>query len=71
MKLNLNSSFTVKALSAFTVFMSLFYIGGGLYFIFQGIEKHYWQGILVGSLLILYGFFRAFRAYQKQRNEKS
>ncbi|HUV01623.1 MAG TPA: hypothetical protein VMW32_11725 [Bacteroidales bacterium] len=50
----------------FSVFMVFFYIGAGIYLIFF-FETYLDRALLVilGSTLIFYGLFRAFRTYVK------
>lgn len=71
MKLNLNSPFTAKAMTAFAVLMALLYLVGGVYFMVLGSQKGYWPGILMGVVFILYGSFRTYRIYQNYRDENN
>ncbi len=49
----------------FSLFMVLFYIGVGIYLIFFFKQTYLDDALLVimGSVMIFYGIFRAFRAY--------
>jgi uncharacterized membrane protein len=63
----MNESRLMKQVGAiFGAFMTIFYVGIGLYLFLPNI---YWIDkflrILVGSTFILYGIYRAFRTYQK------
>lgn len=51
----------------FSVFMVLFYIGVGIYLIFYFKQTYLDRALLVivGSTMIFYGIFRAFRTYRK------
>jgi hypothetical protein len=51
----------------FSVFMVLFYLGAGIYFVFyfnlSNLNKP--VRVLLGSAFIFYGLYRAFRTYVK------
>ncbi len=49
----------------FSIFMVLFYLGAGIYFLFftrfSILDKSIW--VIMGSVFIFYGIYRAYRAY--------
>lgn len=51
----------------FSVFMVLFYLGVGIFFIFFSDKSTIDEPVrvIIGSTFILYGIFRAIRAYSK------
>jgi len=56
-----------QVLAIFSVFMVLFYLGAGWYFVFyfdlSNLDKA--VRVLFGSTFIFYGLYRAYRAYVK------
>jgi hypothetical protein len=64
----MNESRLMQQVTAiFSVFMVFFYFGVGIFFIFYSdrstIDKP--VRVILGSTFLLYGFYRAFRAYLK------
>lgn len=71
MRFQFRNSLAAKTMALFAAIMALFYLFQGLYFVILGIQRSFWQGLLLGTLLLLYGSFRSYRNYQKYRNENS
>jgi len=65
-----NNEIMQKISSIFSVFMVMFYFGAGAFMIFffdnSNIDKS--LRVIVGSAFLLYGTFRAFRAYFQIKN---
>lgn len=51
----------------FSIFMVVFYLGAGIYFVFFSDISYLDKPVrvIVGSTFIFYGLYRAFRAYSK------
>ncbi len=51
----------------FSIFMVFFYLGVGIFFVFFSDRSYLDKSVrvIMGSALIFYGLFRAFRAYVK------
>jgi Na+/phosphate symporter len=64
----MNENRLMKQVTAiFSIFMVIFYLGVGVFFIFFS-DRSYLDKpvrVIMGSTLIFYGLFRAYRAYLK------
>jgi len=56
-----------QVIAVFSVFMVLFYLGAGFFLLLYFKNSYVDKSLIVimGSTFILYGLYRAFRAYQK------
>jgi Na+/phosphate symporter len=56
-----------QVIAIFSVFMVLFYLGAGWYFVFYSDLSNLNKAVrvLLGSTFIFYGLYRAYRAYVK------
>jgi hypothetical protein len=56
-----------QVIAIFSVFMVLFYLGAGWYFVFYSDFSYLNKSVrvLFGSTFIFYGLYRAYRAYVK------
>lgn len=69
-----NTALIDKLSIAFGIVMGLFYISAGLFFYFSNVFRFSqdYHKIIVCSLIVVYGFFRFYKVYQKSsdKNQK-
>ena len=68
---NMNENIILRQVSAiFSIFMVMFYIGVGAYFIFYLDQSLIDRAVrvLIGSTFLFYGLFRAFKTFIQIRN---
>jgi len=68
---NMNENIILRQVSAiFSIFMVLFYIGVGAYFIFYFDQSYIDRAVrvIIGSTFLFYGLFRAFKTFIQIKN---